>query len=47
MDASLTLVKEFICSIGFVQLMEKELHFQDTCLSPTHSNKSILEQLTF
>ena len=37
-DAGLVLVKEFLYSIGFEQLMEKDLHFQDSRLSPTHSN---------
>lgn len=46
-DAGLILVKEFLHSIGFEQLMEKELHFQDSRLSPTHSNETILEQLIF
>ena len=46
-DAGLVLDKEFLHSIGFEQLMEKELHFQDTRLSPTHSNESILDQLIF
>ena len=46
-DAGLILVKEFFHSIGFEQLMEKELHFQDCRLSPTHSNGSILKQLIF
>ena len=34
-DAGLVLVKEFLYSIGFEQLMEKELHFQDSRLLPT------------
>jgi hypothetical protein len=46
-DAGLVLVKEFLYSIGFEQLMEKELHFQDSRLLPTHSNETILEQLIF
>ena len=43
-DAGLVLVKEFLYSIGFEQLMDKELHFQDSPLLPTHPNKTILEQ---
>jgi hypothetical protein len=46
-DAGLVLVKEFLYSIGFEQLMEKELLFQDSRLLPTHSNETILEQLIF
>ena len=46
-DAGLVLVKEFLYSIGFEQLMEKELHFQDSRFLPTHSNETILEQLIF
>ena len=46
-DAGLVLIKEFLHSIGFEQLIEKELHFQDSRLSPTHSNETILEQLIF
>ena len=34
-DAGLVLIKEFLHSIGFEQLMEKELHFQDSRLLPT------------
>ena len=46
-DAGLVLVKEFLHSIGFEQIMEDTLDFQDDRLAPTHSNESILEQLIF
>ena len=46
-DAGLALINEFLHPIGFEQLMEKELHFQDSRLSPTHSNETILELLFF
>lgn len=46
-DTGLILDKEFLHSIGFEQLMEQKLHFQDNRLSPSHSNESILEQLIF
>ena len=46
-DAGLVLVKEFLHSIGFEQLMEGTLDFPDDRLAPTHLNESILEQLIF
>ena len=46
-DAGLVLVKEFLHSIGFEQIMEDTLDFQDDRLAPTHLNESILEQLIF
>ena len=45
--AGVIVVKEFFHSIGFEQLMEKELHFQESHLSPTHSNESLLAQMLF
>lgn len=46
-DVRLVLVKEFLHSIGFGQLMKENLCFQDDRCYHRHSNQTLLEQLVF